>query len=296
MIMRNRERMYSHSALLLTAFIFGANYWISKDLTGKIPVEALVVFRTAGAALLFWLFAKKAGDIPPAKDIVLLLTAGVIGVAVNQLFFFSGLKLSNPVNVSIIHITNPFFVVIFSRIILRGKITALRIAGIVLGFTGAAILILKGSAAGFQSAQMKGYLFILINTTAYALYLVIIKPLLKKYSTFTLLKWVYLGGALVVIPYGFGSLNQISYSSLNAGVWLSLLYIIVAVTFLAYLLSAYALRKLSPPVVSFYVYLQPLFATVIALMLKKDVLAFYQLIAAALIFTGVYLVNDRSKA
>ena len=173
------------------------------------------------------------------------------------------------------------------------KSSGLKILGILIGAAGAVILIINSGRISFHPEYLKGDLFILINTFAYAVFLVMIKPLLSKYSTITLMKWVYLAGAIVVLPYGYSDVIAVDYQSLTIIPILSILYIIIAITFLAYLLSAFALQRLSPPVVSFYVYLQPLSAAFIALILGKEVLNYYQLIAAVFIFAGVYFVSRK---
>ena len=292
--MKNQQKLFAHLALLATGLLFGANYWISKNLTGILPVEALVVFRTLGATIIFWAFSLiYPREKVNKNDLLLLAVAGVIGIAINQLFFFYGLKLSNSVDVSIIHITNPFFVVILTVVFLKSKISGIKLLGIVTGAIGAVILIANSGRISFHPEYFKGNLFILINTFAYAVFLVMIKPLLSKYSTITVMKWVYLAGAIVVLPYGYSIVTAVDYQSLTLIPVLSILYIIIAITFLAYLLSAFALKQLSPPVVSFYVYLQPLSAAFIALLLGKGVLNYYQLLAAIFIFTGVYFVSKK---
>ena len=292
--MKNQRKLFAHLALVSTGLLFGANYWISKNLIGILPVEALVVFRTLGATLIFWAFSL----ISPREkvnntDLLWMAVAGVIGIVINQVFFFQGLKLSNPVDVSIIHITNPFFVVFLTFLFLKTRVSGLKILGILTGAAGAVILIANSGRISFHPEYLKGDLFILINTFAYAVFLVMIKPLLSRYSTITLMKWVYLAGAIVVLPYGYSDVIAVDYQSLTLIPVLSILYIIIAITFLAYLLSAFALKQLSPPVVSFYVYLQPLSAAFIALILGKEVLNYYQLFAAILIFTGVYFVSRK---
>ncbi len=75
----------------------------------------------------------------------------------------------------------------------------------------------------------------------------------------------------------------------------AVIFVIVFTTFLAYLLNVFALRTLSSSTVSTYIYLQPLFATMLALYFAKDALTFEAVISAALIFVGVYLVGRKSK-
>lgn len=289
----SKEKIWAHAALWLTALIFGLNYWISKSLTGKIDVNALVVMRSVGAAIIFWALwpMERKKESIQIKDLWRLALAGLLGIAVNQIFFFSGLKLSNPVDTSIIHVSNPIIVLLLSIGFLKAKFTYVKAFGILLGASGALLLILYSSNIEFNSNNLKGNLFILINTAAYACYLVLIKPVLQKYSTMTVLRWVYLFGSLSVLLYSFIIDVEIPWQQFDLESLASLFYIIVVVTFFAYLLSAYGLKRLSPTTVSYYIYLQPLFAAIISFVLGVQALGWYQLLAASLIFSGVYFVS-----
>lgn len=287
-----KKSTLSHFLLLASAVIFGINYWISKWLTDDIPVEAIVLLRVLGAGLLFWILSLfKPKEKVSRRDLLLLAGAGFMGIAVNQIFFFSGIKLSNPVDVSIIHVTNPFFVLFLSLIFLKIKLSGLKIIGLILGAVGALILILKSGQVDFTRDTLNGNLLVIVNTASYGAYLVMSKPLLGRYSTFTVMKWISLWGAVFVLPYGINETLSVNYSMIGLNTWLSLFYLIVIVTFLAYLFSAFALQNLSTTVVSFYIYLQPLLVAVIALILGQAKPGFYHLIAASFIFAGVYFVS-----
>ena len=188
--------------------------------------------------------------------------------------------------------TNPIMVLIVASIIIRERITIRKIAGIVVGITGACILLIPGKAIAFNSSTAWGDFLILVNSLSFGIFLILVKPLMNKYNTATVMKWVFLFGALFVSPFGWNEFNLIQWNTFNMNIWLAVIYVVVGTTSIAYLLNTYALKNLSPSSVSVYIYLQPLFATSFAILLQRDHLKFMHLVAAALIFTGVYLVTS----
>jgi len=280
-----------------TSLIFGANYWIAKGLMpGYLDPYQLVLIRITGATVLFWLLGltiKK--ETIQGNDLLRIAIAAVLGTTINQLFFFVGLNLTTPVDVSIIHVSNPIFVLIFASILIKEKVTFRKIGGIILGASGALILVVYGNHVDFGSDTFKGNLFAVCNMLAYALYMVIIKPVMRKYHPFTVMKWVFLTGFITTFPITFSHVSSISFAGFETTTWLSLTYVIVATTFLAYLLTIYALKHVEASVASYYIYLQPFIVATIALWLGQQNFTLSKLFAAVLIFLGVYLVSRKER-
>jgi drug/metabolite transporter (DMT)-like permease len=128
----------------------------------------------------------------------------------------------------------------------------------------------------------------------YALYLVLLKPLVAKYHTFTILKWVSLFGFLFIIPFSVKSVTGLQVCEIDTFSWLSLGYIIIFCTFLAYLLINFALKHVNASAVSYYTYLQPVLATLTSVSAGMGTITMPKVLAAALIFSGVYFVNRQS--
>jgi len=290
------EKQKAHTALFIATLLFGGNYWVSKILVDTLNPNQLVFFRTIGASILFAgvYFIGQRPKLNKA-ELLRLFFAAFFGIAINQLLFFNGLRFTSPVNTAIIHVSNPIIVLVLSLLFLHTKLSKWKIAGIFIGAIGASILILYQKDLVFNPESIKGNLMILGNTTAYAIFLVIMKPILKKYDTITSMFWVYLFGIVLIIPYTYHDVLSINWQMLWGWSALSLFYIIVLVTFGAYFLIIYALGRLSAPVVSFYIYLQPLIAAIIATIIGVESLNWINGFAAALIFSGVYLVNRPSK-
>jgi len=282
----------AHLAILGANVIYGVNYSIAKDVMPDYMLPFGFIFcRVLGALLLFSAIGSFIKEKVEKKDLLKLAVCGLFGVAVNQLMFFYGLNLTNPINAGIIMTSNPILVLIASAIILKTRITANKIIGIILGISGALIILLFKKGFAFGSDTIIGDTFIFLNALSYGIYLVLVKPLMSKYKPITVIKWVFTFGFLFVLPFGIPQANAIEWSSFSSEIWSKFLFVIVGTTFLAYLFNIYGLKRLSPSTVSTYIYLQPVLAAFFAIWVGKDSFTWIKLISALLIFSGVYLVS-----
>ncbi len=285
-----------HLALFGANLIYGANYSIAKDVMPNfVQPFGLVLCRVIGAVILFWLIYAFSYEKVAKKDFLLLGLCGLFGVAANQLMFLYGLDNTTPINAGIIMVSNPIMVLIASAIILKNRITLTKVSGIALGIIGALLLLLFKGDFSFGSENLKGNIFIFLNAMSYGIYLVIAVPLMRKYKPITVMSWVFAFGLVMVFPFGFNEFKQIEWSSFTHLIWIKFLFVVIATTFLAYLFNIYGLKRLSPSIVSTYIYLQPLLATLIAIWAGKDSLDMIKISAALFIFTGVYLVSKSPK-
>lgn len=287
------KRLLAHAALIGANLIYGVNYSIAKwIMPDYVDPFGLVVMRAIGGVLLFWLFALTFKKEKVArKDMLRLALSGMFGVAFNQMMFLAGLNYTTPIDASIIMTINPIVVLIAALILLGEKITWRKIVGIILGGAGAVILILSVGKISFESDHFVGNLLMLCNTSSYAIYLVIVKPLMKKYHPITVIKWVFLYGSIIIIPSGFNEFITTPFETFTLEVWLSVGYVVVFSTFLAYLLNIIALNWVSPTLASTYIYSQPVIAGVVAIIMLQDEITWIKVISTALVFAGVYFVN-----
>lgn len=288
----------AHIALLITTLIFGFAYNIVKSLMPVMlsPMQ-LIFIRLLGGMVIFWLFQRMfVPEKVERKDLVMLAVCGMFGFALNQALFYEGLNLSTPVDASLIHVLNPVLVMVFASIILGEKVTWQKAGGIALGASGMLLLVLYGSKASFNGNHGWGNALIFLNMVFYALYLVLIKPLVGKYHTTTILKWVSFFGFLFILPFSIKPALEINFAAITTAAWLGILYIIVLNTFVAYLLINFALKSVSTTVVSYYSYLQPVIAAVMAVTIGQGGFSLIKVFAALLIFSGVYLVNRTNPA
>ena len=294
----NASQLKAHAALLIVALLYGANYLIAKRVMNDEFISPLgfVLLRILMATALFWLVSLfSIREKIERGDWLLFAVCGLTGVAANQTLFFSGLELTTPIHASLIMTTNPVLVLVFSHFILHEMITSRKIAGIIAGCTGAVVLMLTGHSSASGQASLAGDAMVFANAASYALYLVLVKRLTSKYHPLTVVKIVFTIGLVYVIPIGYNQLSQVEWSSFTPAAWWAVVYVVLGVTFLAYLLNLVALRRVNPSTVSIYIYLQPLFASILSVMVGFETLDAVKIGCGLLIFLGVFLVSDIAR-
>ena len=291
-------------ALFIVNALYGANHVVAKGVMPEYLTPSVFIFlRAAGATVLFWLvkffFVRERVE---RKDLFLLATCGLFGVTVNQLFFFHGLSMTSSINSGIIMTINPILVVILSYFVLKESITWRKSVGIALGATGAILLTLTaGTGSGDSSI---GDLFIFINAASYAVYLVLVKPLMKKYAPLTVITYVFSFGLtyIMLYPPTLMELSVTDFSTIPMDKVYVILFVIIGVTFLTYLLTVYGLKYVSPAVSSAYIYLQPVLVMFFAVVLSAiglvddytNTITYEKIAYMLLIFTGVYITSSSS--
>lgn len=287
----------SHLALLGANTIYGVNYVIAKGIMPDyLMPKAIIFIRVVFTVMVFWtLHFFIPSEKVEKKDKVKLAICAFFGVAINQILFFEGLNLSTPINASIIITIIPIMILVFAHFILKERITTLKLAGIILGAAGALMVILSGGTGNFNTNTMLGNAMIFINAISWALYLVLIKPMMEKYDSFTVMKWVFFYGLIIVTPITIHSVTSTTFSTIPITIWLSVAFVVIGATIIAYYLNNYSLKKVSPSVNGMYIYLQPLIAAFVAIFLGRDELSISDVISAVMIMIGVYLVTRPVK-
>jgi len=290
------KQLLAHLMLIGAQLLYGANYTIAKmAMPEYIQPFGFVLLRCLGAVSLFWitgLFVKEKID---RKDLPKLALCALFGIAINQLMFFKGLSLTHPINASVIMISTPIMVLIMAAFIIKERITTKKALGIGIGLLGTFMILVMGKKLSFSSDTFLGDMLIFVNASSYGVYLVLISPIMKKYNPVTVIKWVFLFGLFMVLPFGYTEFTQIEWSTFPPHVIWATLFVVIGLSFFAYLFNISALKYVSPSVVSTYIYLQPIIASAFAISLGKDQLDWIKVLSAMLICTGVYLVSSKIK-
>ena len=284
----------------LVALFYAYNFTAAKEVTPQyIGAYGLSWYRVFITGIIFWVIATiiKPGSKVPLKELPLIALAAFCGVGFNILTFMKGLSLTSPINASVLMVTTPIIVLVLSAIFLKERLYLSRILGIIIGFTGAALLIfLSGNAASVNATDpLLGNILIFVNAISYSFYIILAKKLTAKYHVFTLMKWLYFFGVIYITPFAFNEVLNFDITSASSTTLLFIAYVVLFATFGTYMLNIIAIKNLKPSVVAVFVYLQPLLATLIALGLGKDEISLYKLGAGVLIFAGVFITSLPKK-
>lgn len=294
-----KEIIIAHASMFLACAFWGLMAPLGKDaMTHGIDGVDMVTFRVLGGCILFWiasLFVKK--EHVPAKDVLRFAGAGLFGLVTNQCCFTIGLSITSPINASIVTTSMPIFAMLLSALILKEPITGKKAIGVLMGCSGALILILTSAAAvSDKVGDIRGDLLCLAAQFSFALYLALFNPLIKRYTVFTVNKWMFLWASLMIVPFTSMHVAQIEWGSVPSRTWWEVGYVVFFATFVGYIFTMIGQRTLRPTVVSVYNYVQPIVSVASSLILGISIMKWSQGLAVILVFSGVWLVSKSRKA
>ena len=267
--------MKGHILIMLANILFGASMPVFKYLlTADVPPEAITIMRAIFACMMFWLvsfFMPKEKVLP--KDLCLLFVCALCGVGINQWLFVIGLKNSSPVNASIIATAVPIFVLLLAALVLKEPITAKKSLGVFLGVSGGLLLVFNSTQTTSGTNSLWGDMLMLLNQLMYSVYLVLSKPLSRRYSSVIMMKWMFLFSTLALAPFCLQYMQYVPMfhrETFNVSQLYALLYLLFGATFVSFMLIPMALKQIRPTTVSMYNYVQPIIASAIAVAVGQD--------------------------
>lgn len=290
----SQNQLKGHAAMLGANVFWGLMSPVAKSVMAAGIISPLILtdFRIAGAAILFWLasFTAPRQSVPP-MDLALLAGAAMLGIVFNQGCFIFGVGFTSPGEASIITTTMPLWVMILAALLLKEPITWKKAGGIALGAGGALILVTGSVKSTGATNPMLGDLLVLTAQLSYALYLTLYRNFIKRYSLLTLMKWMFTFAAIAVLPFSMPKILSTAWHEVSGIQAAGVAYVVVGATFCSYLLVMIGQKTLRPTLVGMYNYVQPIVATGVGICLGLDSFTPIKLVAVALIFTGVWLVN-----
>lgn len=294
-----KEKLNGHIAMISANLIFGLNSPISRTLMPEIlSPYTLTFFRMSGGLLIFWmisLFCKR--EHVPAKDILMLFFASFFALTFNQLPFFIGLSMTSPIDASIVVTMLPIITMLLAALIIKEPITLMKAIGVLIGASGALILVFSSHIVHVGKSNFWGNLIVLIGVASFAIYLTVFKNLISRYSPVTVMKWMFLFSTVTCFPFFYKPLMHTDFSLLTSGTYWRIGYMVIFATFLGYLLIPIGQNTLRPTTLSMYNYLQPVVASFVAVFIGIDTFGIEKALSGVLVFAGVYIVTQsKSRA
>lgn len=291
-----QQEIKAHLAVLLTNLLFAVNYsfvkLISPTPIGPFAVNLARVIISASLFWIVWMFGRSPVAIHK-KDWGRFVLCAITGIAANQMLFIKGLTLTSTVHAALLTLVTPIVVTVFALWVLKESFTLYKAAGLSLGIGGAVFLILQKEAGSHATDYLLGDVLIIANAISYATYFILVKPLMERYATLHVIRWVFTLGFFIMLPFCWSQTAAVPWAFLSAQQIGALLFIAIPGTFLTYYFTVYGISKLGASVTGSYIYTQPVFAVGIAIMLLGESLTWQKIAAAVLIFAGVFLVNKK---
>ena len=294
-----KSKFRGHLAMFSANIIFGLNTAVSRTLMPEIlSPYALTFFRLAGGLILFWiasLFVTR--EHIPVKDIIMLFFASLFSLTFNQLPYFIGLSITSPIDASIVVTLLPILTMILAAIIIKEPITWLKAVGVIVGASGALLLVFTSHNVHIGKSNFLGNLIVFAAVSSFAIYLTLFKKLITRYSPITVMKWMFLFGTIVCLPFCYKPLINTNFATLSSETYWRIGFVVVFATFLGYLLIPIGQKALRPTTLSMYNYVQPIMASMVAVAIGIDSFGIEKALSGVLFFGGVYIVTQsKSKA
>jgi drug/metabolite transporter (DMT)-like permease len=289
----------AHIAVLSTNLFFAVNFSLVKYVSPAfVKPYAVNVLRVGVSLILFWLLWTM-GDTKPhikRKHWWRFFLCGLTGIAINQMFFIKGITYTTAIHASLLLLLTPILITVFAFIVLKEKVTIIKALGLALGIGGAVLLILSKERSVSAGNYLLGDMLIVINAISYTVYFIIVKPLMAEYPPLHVVRWAFTFGFFMILPFGWNEFFSIPWEKLEWSHYLSIFFIVVPGTFLAYFFTIYGIQHLGAGTTGSYIYTQPVFAAIIAVIFFHEQLTPAKLLAGILIFLGVFLVSFRSAS
>lgn len=285
-----------HGALLTVALAFGSAMVIGKIVLEEVPPLALVLLRVSLGGLALFVGRRFFRSVPVSgrKDLLKLALLAMLGVVVNQTFFFLGLARTSPTHATLIQQTISPMTLALSLALGRERFSKLRVAGIGIAFAGAVSLVARGGI-DFSSTEFVGDAFVFLNALSYAVFLVLSPGTMVRLGSVTVSAYMFGIATVVLLPVSLPSLLATPLASVSARAWTGIAFIVVFPTVIAYLLNAWALARAAPSLVSAYIFLQPFIAIGLDMALRGTRLTLETVLSGALILAGVAVAAVASK-
>jgi drug/metabolite transporter (DMT)-like permease len=287
----SEARLYSLLGLML--LFWSLNYVVGKVALREFPPVLLTCLRTtiAGAFILPIYLWRERGKLSAwtSRELGELLLLGIYGVIANQLFFVLGLAWTSVAHAAVIMTLMPILVLLLAAFLGQERITARKVLGMTIAAAGVGVLQLERKSG--SGATLLGDFCTFLCGISLAVFTVRSKQLMKRFGSLMINSVAYIGGSLAIAPLTIWLSLRYGAGRASAATWWSVAYMAVFSSVLAYFIYNYALTYMPASRASAISYLQPLGATLLAVLLLGEPVTTALAIGGILVLTGVYVTE-----
>lgn len=229
------------------------------------------------------------------KHYLLMFICCAGGTVLNQVCFYYGLQITSPINASILNLFNPLTIIVLSFLVLKEQISNITKIGFGIALMSSFFLI-DFTNASFGSSSFWGDFLVILNAIFFGTYVIAASKLTSHYHSFAISFYMLLGGLIVISPFATPDLIETNFRIITFETWLSIAFIIIANTIIAFMLTNYLPKITSPYIMGLYVYLQPFVTSIFTLILAKDTLDFRKVICGIFVIIGIFIAQYGRKS
>ncbi len=275
---------------LSAAAIWGGMYVVSDIVLQAVPPFTLLSIRLLMAIAVLGLIIQRTHNAvhPAPRERLKLMGVGLVGFGISLGAQFVGTDLSTAINGSLVTSASPAFILIFAAVILRERLTIMRIAAVALATIGV-IIIVDPARANFSSATFLGDISLAVAAVTWGLFSVLSKFVSKTHDT-TIVTWYSLiGGACLTIPAAIFELTSRPIGNIDGGTLIGILYLGIISTAAAMWLWNRAFALVDASVASLFFFAQPLVGTLLSVVILNQQMTSNLWIGSIMIVVGVLL-------
>lgn len=291
-------RLWVVGALLLVQALFGVNYSVTKVVVGAIPPLAWASIRSLAAAGLLFVIAIALRRPAPRLDREFLASSArlaFLGAALNIGCFLTGLRLTTSTDAAILNTLIPVFALAFVAARRIERVSVRTVGAFLLAFSGALLL---GGAEKFSlsSDRALGDFLVVLNCASYAVFLSIAKPFMERHDATWATAWLFAWGGLMLSVAAIPEWLSWEAPRFTGQLLACMAFALLGATVLAYWLNHWALARAEVSHVALLIYVQPLIATALGVLWLGETVRPREIVAGALVLSGVTLALKRRGA
>jgi hypothetical protein len=297
-MMKNKNKIQAHSAVILANVIFGLGVPVTKLLLDEwVSPMGYMFTRCLGAAVIFWLISLfMPKEHVERKDLLIIMLGGLLGFVVSQTLTAWALVYTTPVYFSLIATLTPVATMLMAAVFLKETLNGKKTIGVLIGIAGALLMVFMGWQGGSGTNDVLGIFLTILSLLTWVIYLLITRNVSQKYSAVTQMKWIFLISTIAVLPFAAPEWGQQKLFS-AAWAWTGvaeMAFIVLFATVMGYFAIPFAMRYLPATTVSIYTNLQPVVASLVAIYIGQDVLTWDKPVAGILVLLSAYIITRKN--
>jgi drug/metabolite transporter (DMT)-like permease len=277
---------------------WAANFIVVKAANEQIPPVTFAFLRFAIAAGMLLLALRwREGSIGlPRRDIVPILGLGATGFGIYQILWSVALQDIPAGDSALLIATTPVITALLAVRSGADTLTASKLGGSLLSFSGVALIVASGAGLAFGAALV-GDLLTLVAAVCWSVYTAYGAPILRRHSPLRTTTWAMVGGSLVLAGPGLLQALGVEWSSIRPDAWGGLAFSALIPAGIANVVVFSAIRLLGPTRITAYQFLVPFIAVLLGAAFLAEAVRVEQLIGGIVIVLGVAITRaDRVTA